>query len=195
MSLLTIATFFFFNMGDGIMNTIMPTLVVKQLGWLDTEYSQFIGMSQLISGCLGMILGTIVTDKIGHIRSIFIMMLLVVLMTLFMTFISQWWYQREVIMTFVILRDILITTINIIFFAVSMQLSWKKIAATQFAFYMSLANFSDTSGAALVKALNTLFPFTGFFYLIVFLSCIALILLLFINLNVHSLHLKKLNEK
>ena len=192
-SRLAITGFFILFIGDGVLEVILPVLTVGQLGWDDVTYSSLSATSKLIAGFSGMLIGASLVDRIGKIRSLFIIVIPMVLFTLAMGLFPDLWQNKKIIISYIFCRDICIVTVTITFLAISMGLSWQKIAATQFALYMALSNLSDTAGSSTVKLLNRFFEFQHFFIMVAICYGTLLIFMWFVNMEKHQEDLKLLD--
>ena len=71
-------------------------------------------------------------------------------------------------------------------FSIGMALSWKPIAATQFAFYMTFGNLGISSGSFLMGQLSQTLAYTHIFYVLAALAITALLILQALNLEYHK---------
>jgi len=195
MSLLATICFFVLWIGEGILYVIMPVLTVGDLGWLDTDYSQLMALSRLTSGILGMIVGATVIDRLGHTRSILMAIIPLILLTVFMGAMPDLWSIKAVMVTYIILRDILVVTITIAFFSICMGLCWQRVAASQFALYMAISNFSDTIGVAMAGVIDQILEYNQLFYTVAIADSAMLVFLWFLNSQSHQQHLKRLDSE
>ena len=79
--------------------------------------------------------------------------------------------------------------------AMFMNLCRKRIAATQFAIYMSLANLSRSAGAFLAGAVSAGLTWSENFLLIAGFAAAALACLAFFSPERHARHLRRLEER
>jgi MFS transporter, PAT family, beta-lactamase induction signal transducer AmpG len=93
------------------------------------------------------------------------------------------WPQRWFMASSAVLAEVLIVLSNVGFYAIAMQLCWKKVAATQFALYMALNNLGVTAGAWLTGALEKHLSTTQFFHLAAFFSVATIVVMLFANVT------------
>jgi MFS transporter, PAT family, beta-lactamase induction signal transducer AmpG len=104
------------------------------------------------------------------------------------------WTTGLFLPAFVISYNILNTFMLIAIFATGMQLCWKRVAATQFTLYMTMANIGIASGAKLLGPLRERLPWE---YVILSFSVMALVLIIvvrFINFDHHVKSVEKLED-
>ena len=92
-------------------------------------------------------------------------------------------------------KDILGVTISVAYLATCMGLCWKRIAASQFALFMALANLGNTVGEALTGPIDALLDYAQIFFAIALVKAIALVFFYRVDLNTHKEHLDKLEAK
>ena len=71
-----------FQMGRGLIDTLLPVFTVQELGWADTQYSQIFATANMISGIFGMIIGGFLVDYFGKVRMMTIYLSLLILLML-----------------------------------------------------------------------------------------------------------------
>jgi PAT family beta-lactamase induction signal transducer AmpG len=177
-SVLLVLALFIHRIPVGITRTIYPVVTVQDLGWTNPQYSQLLGFATLVSALVAMFLGTLVVDRIGRRRTIFATFATVTLVFLASGFFTPWWPQRWFMSSSAILAEVLIVLSNVAFYAIGMQLCWKKVAATQFALYMALNNLGVTAGAWLTGLLEDYLTVPQFFYLSAFFSVLTIVVMM-----------------
>ena len=195
MSRLTILGFFLYAMGGGILGAVGPVLFIQELGWQDTEYSQVMATSGLVSGLAGMLIGALVVGRLGRVRTILISGTLLALTYLIMGFIEHLWTSRTVLTIFIFANGILGVTITVAYLAACMDLCWQRVAASQFSLFMALANLGNSTGEALTGPIDAVLDYAEIFIAIAFLKIVAMACFYFVNLNTHKEHLSELEEK
>ncbi len=141
---LLIALVLFLTQGSFKYNsTLYPIFTIKALGWTNAEYAQYYASAKLIGGILGMILGGILIDRYGKKRMLNVYFFATVIITTISAFSNGYWDDRSFIYATMVLQNLLYTFVCIAMFAIAMQCCWKKISASQFTLYMTLANMGQ----------------------------------------------------
>jgi MFS transporter, PAT family, beta-lactamase induction signal transducer AmpG len=184
----------FIAIGFSLMNTLIPIFTIQELGWTNVEYSKVHSISVICSGILGMAVGGMLVDRFGKKTMITIYAFLLILLVASMAFLKPLWTTGLFLPAFVISYNILNTFMLIAIFATGMQLCWKRVAATQFTLYMTMANIGIASGAKLLGPLRERLPWE---YVILSFSVMALVLIIvvrFINFDHHVKSVEKLED-
>ncbi len=176
-------------------DTLIPIFTVQELGWTAQAYSQFYATASLIGGIGGMLIGGILIDKFGKIRMLNIYFFLLILLTSGLAFLKMYWPDILFISGFMIVYQVLYVFTTIGIFATGMQCCWKKVSATQFTLYMTVANMGRIVGAKLIGPMKihfswqyTLFAFAG-------MIALAWVLIQFIQVSQHVKRVVELEEK
>jgi MFS transporter, PAT family, beta-lactamase induction signal transducer AmpG len=163
--------------------TLMPIFTVKELGWSNLDYSQYYSTAKLIGGIAGMVLGGILIDRFGKKRMLNIYFLSIIFTIAVLAFSKSYWSDRSFIYAFMIAYNALYTFACIGIFAIAMQCCWKKVSASQFTLYMTIANLGQMAFAALIGPIKANFNWNiSIFSTAVFIG-LALLLLQFVNID------------
>jgi PAT family beta-lactamase induction signal transducer AmpG len=182
-SVVLVLALFIHRIPVGITRTIYPVVTVQELGWTNPQYSQLLGLATLVSALVAMFVGMILVDKIGRMTTIYATFGAVALVFLASGYLTDWWPQRWFMSSSAVLAEVLIVLSNVAFYAIGMQLCWKKVAATQFALYMALNNLGVTAGAWLTSALEKYLTAPQFFYLAAFFSGLTIVIMMLANVR------------
>ena len=182
-SVVLVLALFIHRLPVGITRTIYPVVTVQDLGWTNAEYSQLLGFATLASALVAMFAGAWFVDKLGRRGMIYAAFGAVTLVFAASGLLTVFWPQRWFMASSAALAEVLIVLSNVGFYAIAMQLCWKKVAATQFALYMALNNLGVTAGAWLTGVLEKYLSVTHFFYLSAFLSTVTIVVMLFTKLQ------------
>lgn len=182
-SIIVVLALFVHRLPVGITRTVYPVVTVQKLGWTNADYSNLLGFATLASAVLAMFGGALFVDRIGRVRTIFVTFAAVCLVFIASGYFTGLWGERWFMSASIILSECLIVLSNVGFYAVCMQLCWKKVAATQFALYMALNNLGVSGGAWLTGWLEPFLAETHFFYLSALFSIAVIFLMALPNLR------------
>lgn len=177
------------------MDILLPLFTVKELGWTDLAYSQVFASTSLIGGISGMLIGGYLIDKFGKKRMMNSYLILLIVSTLLLAYFKNYWENALFINSYMFIYSILMVFCNIGLFAICMECCWKKVSASQFTLYMTLANIGRIAFAALIVPIRnnfsweiTIVSFAGFIV-------VSWILLQFLNINSQVSSIKNLEKE
>lgn len=176
------------------MNTLLPVFTVQALGWTNEMYSNINAVSSIIGGVLGMIVGGALADLFGKKKMLSIYLLASIAVAVLMFFSTTYWSNYWFSAGFVIVYNILYVFIMVGFLAISMEMCWKKISASQFALFMAISNFGWITGSAIIGTVREQFSWPYCILAFAFLAAIALIPLQFMNSKKHLKQLEKIDD-
>ncbi len=183
---------FSFNIGRGIIDTLLPVFTVQELGWTDIQYSNMISVAKIVAGLSGMFIAGALIDFFGKIRMLSIYLVSFIIL-LFMASIFKSARQSEVYTTgFVMAYHILETFIAIGIFATAMVLCWKRVSATQFTLYMAISNFGKSLGSGFLGTLKEYLDWDYVILATIIFPMIMLILIRYIHFANHAKRLEGL---
>ncbi len=142
-------------------DTLLPIFTVQALGWFAETHSQYYATATLIGGIAGMLLGGILMDKFGKVGMLNIYCGLLIVIICGLAFQKMYWPATSFIIAFMIAFQVLYVFTSIDMFAIGMQCCWKKISATQFTLYMTIANMGRVVGAKLIGPVKTGFSWNA----------------------------------
>lgn len=182
-SLLIALMLFICQGGSKYMGTLLPIFTVKELGWTNVEYSNYYASAKLIGGILGMVIGGILIDRYGKKKMINIYFFCFILFVSILSFSKVYWSDKSFILAFMIAQNIIFTLNCIAVYAVAMQCCWKKISASQFTLYMTIANMGQMTFATFIGPMTENFNWQ--ISLLAFAGIIALawFVLQFVNID------------
>lgn len=137
------------TIATGLLAAIAAILFTRKLGWRDTEYAAIAGGPALVFGLGGSVLGGFLADKVGHRRLAALGSAGLVVLWLGFAAAEAWWTHRAFVYALLAVEPLCVSVMTVSLFALCMDVSSPRIAATQFTVYMSLANVSTTIGARL----------------------------------------------
>jgi len=176
------------------LDVLLPIFTVTELGWTNLEYSQVYATATLIGGISGMIIGGILIDKFGKKRMMNFYFFCMVASTVTLVLIKSYWVNVTFIYGFMLIFNIMKVFASIGVFAIAMQCCWKKVSASQFTLYMTIANLGRIALAALIGPIRANFSwkitFLGFAIMIGF----AWVLIQYLNINKQVKEVEKLEN-
>ena len=157
-------------LAHGIFNALMPVVTVQELGWTDVEFSDLSATAGLASGIIGMAAGGLLAEILGPWRVVAYSSLLLAVVSIAMGLSPAMWDHRLTIQVYIFAVLVLDTLIAIAFFASLMRICWVRVAATQFALYLAIANLGLSVGPALFGPMQQRFGYPPVFFA---LACCA----------------------
>jgi len=176
------------------MNTLLPVFTVQALGWTNEMYSNINSVSSIVGGILGMVVGGSLADLFGKKRMLSVYLLASIAVAVMMCFSKTYWSNYWFSAGFIIVYNILYVFIMVGFLAITMELCWKKISASQFAMFMAISNFGWITGSAIIGTARENFSWQYSILVFAFIAAIALIPLQFMNTKTHLKQLEKIDE-
>lgn len=194
-SLIIALVLFLCQGGFKYVSTLLPIFTVKELGWTNVDYSNYFATAKLLGGIVGMIIGGLLIDKFGKKRMMNFYFLSSIILIFVLVFSKSYWYSRNFIFAFMITQNILYTFASIGLFAIAMQCCWKKISASQFTLFMTIANLGQMTFAALIGPIRENFNWQiSLFAFAIFIS-IAWLSLQFLNIDRQIAKVAELESK
>ena len=182
-SLIIASIGFIIGGSENYMNILLPLFTVKELGWTDLAYSQIYAAATLFGGIGGMLIGGILIDKFGKKRMLNIYFITSALLTLLLVLLKSYWNNPYIINSYMFVYALLMVFCNIGIFAICMQCCWKKVSASQFTLYMTLANLGRVVFAALIGPITSYFNWGISLLFFAGFICLAWLLLQFFNID------------
>ncbi|WP_298364301.1 MFS transporter [uncultured Lutibacter sp.] len=178
-SLLMGVAVFINSIGNGLMDSLLPVFTIQKIGWTNDYYSQIMAIANISSGILGMFVGGALVDFFGKVRMMSVYLILLICLIITMVVFKGYWNNQAFIPGFFIGYYMLYTFLTIAIFAAAMELSWKRISATQFTLFMAISNLGRATGAGLLGQLKDIMK--SWDYIILFYALTALIMLILIR--------------
>jgi PAT family beta-lactamase induction signal transducer AmpG len=185
MSLLLIILEGLNRISAGMLLAISPVLTVQELGWLQTDYSQWVAVIGVAAAVFGVLMGSII-DRVGAGVTLTIAVVIRVGMFLAVAILQTWWQDPYFYKTVMLINFLSGQIVSITIISLFMQISFKPISATQFAVYMALANLTLSLGSALVAPMDGLLSYSQMFYVMAAFNVMFLVLWPLLNLRRHK---------
>ncbi|MEM8768683.1 MAG: MFS transporter [Pseudomonadota bacterium] len=193
MSLVITASVFLVRVAMGAFLAATPVFAVQELGFEAEVYSRNYGTLIGVCAVFGLLVGPLV-DRFGA-RQVLLAALVVgaTLLASFSLLPGLWGNDRYL---FAMLAAYLLVeqVIFVCLIAQYMNLTWQKVAATQFAVYMALANLGRSTGAGLSAALSVELDFASLFLVFAGLYLLSFACLLAFREPRHLRDLESLGE-
>jgi len=130
----------------GISVSISPTLAVQELGFSSEEYAYWIGVMGGLSAFVGILFGPLI-DRFGVARLLQVGLVCGGLVAATFAALESMWGELWLVLMALVLSALFGQLVFVATIAIFMGVCWEKVAATQFAVYMSLSNLSRSMGA------------------------------------------------
>jgi len=134
----------------GIMTPMIPILGTSFVMMSTAEYTSTIGTIDLITAFTGLVIGSWLTIKLGARWATFAVMAAYALLMLFLMLGQEFWVQHPVFLGALVCWSMFTLLSSICSNPLRMQLSDKRVGATQFTIYNSMANLPVALGAAML---------------------------------------------
>jgi PAT family beta-lactamase induction signal transducer AmpG len=169
--------------GFKYVSTLLTIFTVKELGWTNVDYSNYYAIAQLIGGIAGMLIGGILIDKFGKKRMMNVYFLSSVVLIIALTFSKTYWANRNLIFAFMVIQNVIVTFASIGSYAIAMQCCWKKVSASQFTLFMTIANLGQMTFAALIGPVKENFNWQISLFAFAIFIALAWVVLQFLNID------------
>lgn len=193
---LIIALILFISQGGfKYVSTLLPIFTVKELGWTNVEYSNYYATAKLIGGIVGMLIGGILIDKFGKKRMMNFYFLSSVVVIIVLGFSKMYWDNRSYIFAFMVVQNVIFTFACIGLFAIAMQCCWRKVSASQFTLFMTIANLGQMTFAALIGPIRDNFNWQISLFAFALFIALAWLVLQFLNIDKQMEKVAELENK
>lgn len=142
------------QLGIGTLSTVAPVLFTKTLGWSMERYAHVTGFWGVFVGLGGAVGGGLIADRVGHRRMIAIASATLGATWLAFSALTSLWTVDAFVIGVLMLETLCGALVSVGLFALYMDISWPRVAATQFTAYMALLNLSTTLGHKLAGVLD-----------------------------------------
>jgi MFS transporter, PAT family, beta-lactamase induction signal transducer AmpG len=191
MSLLLTMIVFLTRAALGMVLVVIPIVGVQELGHPAEQVSMAVAVASSTAAVLGLALGPVI-DRVGA-RPAMIGGLLATAATAFgFALTPSLWSHEGYVLTFLLLSQVCAQVVFIAIIAQYMNMSWVRVAATQFAVYMAIANLARSAGAGFYGLIAGWLDTAGVFGVIGGLLVAACLLLQPFRHETHQRHLDAL---
>lgn len=124
-----------------VMGPLSAILMMKKLGF-NEEFLAQLGIIGTVSAMAGAMGGGFIADKIGHKKSIIIALTALSVFWAANGFLTSFWFSKTYMLLLMPIPGLLVGFMATSYFSLAMDISWKKVAGSQFSTYMALLNLS-----------------------------------------------------
>ncbi len=194
-SLLLMGASFLFIFSQGFWGGLANLIVVQNLGYPNTTYSFVVGtIIGPLAALTGLALGYFV-DRGGLKRFYMGMLFLYALLVTVIGLTESLWTSATYLVIVGVLQACIYQGTFISFIATHMNISWAKVAATQFSLYMAWVNIGRSNGPAAVAALRPYLDWNQLYFVMTLCLTVAIILVWNVNLPAHRQKIAALDAK
>jgi len=194
MSVVWLTTELIVRLRDGVGVAVMPVTATQVLGFTSETFSEFSGAIGVISAVIGLGIGPLI-DRY-RAKSLYMVGIggTALISGLFAATPSLW-SSTVYLVTLAVASALLGQAIFVAFIAGAMTLCWSRVAASQFAIYMSLSNLFRSVGSYLFSKVADRFDTSGSFWLMAGILALACAVLAFFSEQRHSERLRGLDDR
>ncbi|MGB5246092.1 MAG: MFS transporter, partial [Woeseia sp.] len=145
-SLIVMAIMFFDGLVTGYGQALMPIAAVKVFGFTTPQWSQLVAMMGLAGAVLALALGPMI-DRFGARRMLILTASLVGVHALVLAQTQHLWEDTLYVRTMLSIWVLMLPVVMVCVIALAMAICSRKVSATQFAIYMSIANLGAAAGS------------------------------------------------
>ena len=194
MSLVMIGVELLGRLRDGVALTAFPYFANQGLGLRTEIYTQLTGIVGFATAVLCLALGPFI-DRYGPRRFMMMAFIGSAVCHLAVGLAPTLWNSPALMLALYSVNQLFVQIIFIALIALFMNLCWTKVAATQFAIYMSLSNLSRTLGSFLFSFVAERLGFAAEFLLMGLLLVAAAGMLLFFNAETHERRMARVRQQ
>ena len=193
MSLVAISVEFASRVRDGMAVVLFPVLATQELGYSNEQWTALNGAAGFASAVLVVFLGPVI-DRVGARRMLLFSLLASAATHLAAGLAPGLWQDAGVVVALYCLSEAITQLVFVSVIALFMNLCSRRVAATQFAVYMALANLARSAGAGLLALLDGRLDHTQELLLMAGLLGAAAALLLLFNEDAHKRRLAEFDD-
>ncbi len=185
MSLLLIVLEGFQRMASGMLIAVAPVMVVQELSWVQTEWTNYYATAGIIASVVAVVLGPLI-DRIGSFRVMGAAIAFRMILFAVFALTADYWQNADWVKAMVLLAYCSGQIVTVTIIALFMRLCLKRVSATQFAVYMASANLTYSMGSGALAPLGAYLDYEGMFFVMAGLHLAFLLLLPFVNFERHE---------
>ncbi|MEO6777025.1 MAG: MFS transporter [Kofleriaceae bacterium] len=132
------------NFATALLSAIGNGLFTRKLGWDPETYATLTGGWALLAGGLGATAGGFLADRVGHRLLAGLASLVLAGYYVLWSQCEAHWASHVFVYSLFWIEPLLVGMMTASLFALCMDVTWKAVAASQFAIYMAFSNLSST---------------------------------------------------
>jgi PAT family beta-lactamase induction signal transducer AmpG len=137
------------KMGIGVLSVFLIPYLINDQGWTEDRYTALLGGWAMATGLSGAVIGGALADRIGVRPMAVCVSAALALLWVGVALTPAAMTSDRALTAMILIQEGLFGMLSATLFAFFMQVSWPKVAATQFTTYMALMNLSTTLGSYL----------------------------------------------
>ncbi|MFT3695341.1 MAG: MFS transporter [Kofleriaceae bacterium] len=169
------------NAAAALLAAVGNGLFVEQLHWSAEDYAGMIGGPGLALGAVGSVIGGFVADRIGHRLMAGIAALCLTGYYVAFSQLSDHWTSTSFVYSVFWVEPFFLGMMTASLFALCMDVTWKAIAASQFAIYMALSSLSATLAYAHAGDAVARYTYPGIYQLAAWIQLSLVVVLPFVR--------------
>jgi PAT family beta-lactamase induction signal transducer AmpG len=177
---------------SGVLISLAPIVTVQDLGWTQLAYANWIALTGVTAAVLGVLCSPWI-DRIGALRVLKWIVMFRVVMFALTAALEPYWGIHQVFEAFLMINAVATQLVTVTLIALFMRLCSQRVAASQFAVYMALANMTYSLGSGLMVPLSHWTHPAGIMLFCAILIALMWLLIHWVNFERHDLDLSRLD--
>ncbi len=190
MSLLLVLCAFLDRAAGGMFIALTPVATVQEMGWADTDYSNWQATGGLIAAVFGVVIAPWIDRRGASVALIGGVLAKIVLLAAAGLF-TRFWTEPAFFEALIVLYNATGQVVTIALIALFMNICAHKVAATQFAVYMASSNLAFPAGSAAVAMLAGRLETSEIFLVAAVMNAGFLLLWPMFNLENHKVRMQQ----
>ena len=166
-------------------------VTVQDLGWTQLAYSNWIAVTGVTAAIFGVLCSAWI-DRAGALRVLKWIVLVRVALLALIAALEPFWVFYRVFESFLMINALATQLVTVALIALFMRLCLVRVAASQFAVYMALANVTYSMGSGLMVPLSQWTDYAGMMLFCVMLTGLMWALIHWVNFERHDRDLNRL---
>ncbi len=177
---------------SGILIGLAPMVTIQALGWSQLTYANWIAITGVAAAVLGVLCSPWI-DRVGALRVLrWVVMFRIGLLGLTAA-LEPYWGIHQVFEAFLMINAVATQLVTVALIALFMRLCSPRVAASQFAVYMALANMTYSLGSGLMVPLSHWTHQAGIMLFCAILITLMWLLIHWVNFERHDQDLHRLD--
>ena len=177
---------------SGVLIGLAPIVTVQDLGWTQLAYANWIAITGVTAAVLGVLCSPWI-DRIGALRVLKWIVMFRIVMFGLTAALEPYWGIHQLFEAFLMINAVATQLVTVTLIALFMRLCAQRVAASQFAVYMALANMTYSFGSGLMVPLSHWTHPAGIMLFCAILIALMWLLIHWVNFERHELDLSRLD--